>query len=385
MDDAPWFDRSRPESARVLGFYGLSIEGIGSAPSSRSTTSLITDGSLLGPLRFKHREMRFKVLVVSLDDCAASYALEYLAAALHGTVCGDTTCTGDTMCVWSCCPDCTSASTEAPGTRQLRTLYDVGLIDGPHETDRSYMYGPGAGDRGCSGPGCNQENPVFSNVEFTVAAGKPWLFHQPVSSPASGWVPLANGQLLTNFDPDAVLSQCPKPVDCTLDPNCILPPLPPLPPLPVDDCYPRGPMTARRTMLTIRAQEVPEWLESVPVVQLFTGTDKPLRRLTVRFYANPIATDCSASTPDPCTACADINIAYLPPNSNAVIDGRTQRASVDCSGGLGRVNLVGPLGAAFEWPVFACGSGWCVEIISSSDLGTGAQVRVQLAARSDAA
>lgn len=382
-DDAPWYDASRPESARVLGFIGISLDGFQAAPVERTVSPVIGDGALIGPLRLKHREIRFKVMILAMDDCAMVYAMEYLAAALRGRICGVTACSGDTLCMFSCCPDCSydSKPLAAPGVREMRTLFDVALIDGPTEIERAYL--SGRADDSCSVNSCTGGNPLFANVEFVLAAGKPWLYHQPLSSPASGWVDLVQGQNLPNFDPDAVYSKCVTSSPCATDPTCVRPALPPLPPLPRDPCFPVGPMNAKRTMLTIRPNEVPEWLESVPIVEFTTGS-APIRRVTVRFYSNPIGVDCSLQEPDACSACADINIPYLPPGANVIIDGRTRRASMECSGGTGRVALIGPQGGAFEWPVFACGTGWCVEILARSDMASDAQVRVRIAARSDA-
>jgi hypothetical protein len=71
------------------------------------------------------------------------------------------------------------------------------------------------------------------------------------------------------------------------------------------------------------------------------------------------------------------------------VDGRTQVAEVECpQGALGSSTsapiLYGPLGAAYEWPVFACPVGVCIEILSTSaTTAADARARVLLVPRSD--
>ncbi|WP_405943289.1 hypothetical protein OG372_36660 [Streptomyces sp. NBC_01020] len=98
---------------------------------------------------------------------------------------------------------------------------------------------------------------------------------------------------------------------------------------------------------------------------------------------------------------------WLPSNASISIDGRTQKASSVCrqsDPGLRfvttsqRVSLIGPGGTAFQWPVFPCGTGFCIEIVTSQkvtvqdssgksttvSIGADARVSISHVARFDA-
>jgi len=382
-DDAPWWDPSRPESGQLLGVWCTGADGFQSAPTARTVTDLPGGGGILSGLRTPHREVRLQFQVLALGDCAASYALGYLSAALKGRLCRPDACGGDVMCMYACCPGCTppSGADRLPGEQELRTMYDVGVIDGPSETAREYL----PGSAGCGPQGCDPGVPVLLTVEVTLALANPWIYCQPTDA-SGGWVDLSHGSFVPDYDPDAIYAQCASVAasPCPSDPNCPPPPFPFFPALPANACYPTGAMAAQRTLLTVAPDHVPDWWESVPVVTIETG-ETDLRRLTVRFYSNPLGIPCTEQDPDPCSACADLNIAYLPKRSTVVLDGRQLRASMSCPGGSGRPVMTGPQGSSFSWPVFGCGGGWCVELVAQSPVDGSARVRVEIAARVDAA
>lgn len=360
-DDAPWYDPSQPESANVFGVVGMGVVGFDTAPVERAPVQLVGDGAALGVLRRAHREIAYTVLLVAADDCATSYGLEWLAAALRGGACAEG-CAGDEMCVFSCCP--------IDGERELRHLYGVGLLDGPTVTEATYL--PGSGG-------------VLTTVTFTLAASKPWIYREPLVSSVD-WVDPSAGQLV-DLDPDAVFDLCTEPPPCLEDPECPAPPLPPGPPTPVDPCYPTGVDTFLAGVIEVNVLQQPQWLEAVPVIEVMTGATA-LRRLTVRGWANPQGIPCR-DVSDPCQACFQVTIPYLPAKSHLTLDGRTEQAIVECPSKVGTATdtptLYGPKGAAFLWPTFPCPSGLCVEVMAlASTVAEDARARVLLAPRSDA-
>lgn len=369
-NEAPWYDPALPQSAQFFGVLGLGVTGFQTSPISRSPSPLIGDGSSLGVLRRTHREIAFTVLLVAQNDAALSYGLEYLATALLGGACTTGGCRGDQLCMFSACPGETVGGA-ADGDTELRHLFDVGLLEPPTVTQTQYT---------ASGL-------VLATTTFTLAAGKPWIFREPLVT-LSDWVTLSQGTRVSGFDPDTVYSQCPVPTPCLQDPTCADPPLPPAPPVPISPCYPRGKGNFYRSVLSLSPLDVPEWVENVPVLEVATGT-RALRRLIVRFWANPQGLPCDQVT-DPCSACLDISIAYLPAGSTLTVDGRTQRATVDCpSGEFGSSRstptIYGPQGRNFEWPVFSCPTGLCIEVLSKyEDTSSTARARVTLHPRSDA-
>ncbi|MFE7105639.1 hypothetical protein ACFU98_10560 [Streptomyces sp. NPDC057575] len=359
-DEAPWYDPAVPESSGVLGVLGLSAAGFSSSPITREPVPLVGDGAALGPVRRQHREIAYTVLLIAADDCALSYGLEWLSIALQGSACGS--CTGDEMCVFSCCP--------VDGDRELRHLYDVGVLDGPQVTETQYL-GSGA---------------VLATVTFTLVAGKPWIYREPLET-LTDWVPLGTGDVIGPVDPDQVYEQCVTAEPCATDPLCPAPPLPPRPPAPMSPCYPTGMGTFRRSLISVSPLAQSAWLETTPVLEVRAGA-QDMRRLIVRFWTNPQGNPCK-DIADPCNVCTDINVSYLPAGSHLTIDGRVQRSIVECQqipfGTATSTPIVyGPQGQNFTWPVFSCPTGLCIEVWSDVDFTAGdATARVLLVPRSD--
>ena len=367
QDDAPWIDRTRPESRRFLGVLGLGVTGLEDAQVVRQPSDLIGDGVSLGPLRRKGREMAFTVGLLALDEAGLSYAIGWLAMALRGGACEASTCQGDELCVFAACP------TSPGGSEELRRLFDVGLIDGPRIESRTFL--PGGA--------------ILANASFVLLAATPQIFSEPLPGVVD-WVPLNEGPVLYGIDPDEVYAQCKDAVPCVDDPECARPRMPPRPPVPRSPCLPKGKANFRQTLFRLDPRSAPEWFELVPVVELEPGR-RDLRRLIIRFWNNPAGADC-AKLSDPCAACFDISVPYVPKGSVLLVDGRTQRAMVQCpqeETGLvatATPQLYGPAGRSFEWPVFTCPTGVCVEVLSQREhTAVDARVRVSLVARGDAA
>lgn len=360
LDPAPWYDPAVPESAAFLGVMGLDVVGFSRSTRTRTPVQLVGDGAALGVARRSAREITYTVLLLVSDECALTYAQEWLAAALQGGLC-EGSCTGDEMGVYACCPT-------GDGTQQLRHLYGVGLVDGPDLVSARY-----------------EPEGVIAEVTFTVDAAVPYIYREPLADLTS-WIPLRAGSLLT-YDPDDVYEDCPEAVPCLDDPLCPAPPLPVRAPVPVDPCYPTGVAQFRRSVVSLSPVDQPAWLEAVPVLELETGASA-MRRLIVRFWANPLGSDCM-DVADPCAACTDIQIPYLPAGSKLIVDGRTQRAEVSCPQGVAGTStnaptLYGPQGQSFEWPIFSCPTGLCVEILSTSaTTAADARALVLLVPRSD--
>lgn len=359
-DDAPWYDPQIPQSAGVLGVMGLAVAGFDRGTTERAPVQLVGDGAALGVLRRTHREIGYTVLMIAISDCALSYGLEWLSAALLGGACDGGACAGDQLCMFSCCP--TGSDTE------LRHVYDVGLLDSPQVTQTQRL----------------SNGIILATITFALAAGNPFVFREPLAASTS-WVDLGGG-VVADLDPDAVYDLCQPPPPCLDDPTCPPPPLPPLPPMPISPCYPTGVDTFKGSVISLGVLDQPQWLETVPVVEVQTGASE-MRRLVIRGWANPQGIPCADVT-DPCSACWHITIPYLPPGSVLTVDGRTQRAVVECPSEIGTSTaaptLYGPEGSSFEWPSFTCPSGFCVEVLSlESSTAPDARARVQLVPRSD--
>lgn len=373
-EDAPWWDANQPQSKGVLGVFGMDVAGFSGNPISRTPTALIGDGSALGPLRRTHREVAWTVAIITTGECELVYALEWLSVALQGSTCQGTAggCNGDEMCVLSCCPGgYPPTQGSVIGDAEIRRLYDTGLLAGPAVTEKQYL---------------QDGKFIWTTVTFTLAAAKPWIYRDPLATNVD-WTALATGEVVVNVDPDDVYQECLTPEPCTIDPQCPQPALPPSAPAPVSPCYPTGLGTFRRSRISVNPTEQPAWAETVPVLEVRTGSTA-MRRLLVRFWANPQGNDCTDFN-DPCNACSDINVSYLPAGSTLRLDGRVQRSVVECPqfpiGTATSTPVVyGPQGAFFEWPAFPCPTGLCIEVWSRSDFtASDATARVLLVPRSD--
>lgn len=375
-EDAPWWDPAMPQSAGFLGVFGLDVAGFNTNPVSRTPTALIGGGSVLGPLTRTHREITFTVALIATGECELAYGLEWLSAALLGSACGGDSCSsGDVACLFGCCPGTSPYSPD--GTADLRYLYDVGLLEGPSVTEKEYIPG---------GPcGARRGEFIWATVTFTLAAAKPWIYREPLATLVD-WVPLGGGETVT-VDPDQVYEECLTPEPCLTDPKCPPPYLPPAPPVPKSPCYPSGRAKFRRSRIQVSPLEQGQWLETVPVLEVQAGGND-MRRLLVRFWANPQNSPCEDYS-DPCNACADINLPYLPSGSRLTVDGRVQRSVVECEQypigtATATPTIYGAQGAHFDWPVFTCPTGLCIEVWSLSQYtAPDATARVLLVPRSD--
>lgn len=372
---APWYDDAVPASKGFYGVFGLDVSGFNSSTITRSPTPLIGDGAALGPARRNHREIAWTVALITAGEAELSYAMEWLSTVLLGTQCEGRSCNGDEICVFSACP----GSTPVPpgdrgvlGDHEIRHLYDVGVLSAPSITEKQWLGGGRF---------------LWATVTFTLAAAKPWVYRDPLATNVD-WVALGTGELVPNVDPDQVYQQCLQPEPCATDPMCPTPPMPPKPPQPLSPCYPRGLGTFRRSRIQVSPLDQSAWLETVPVLEVRTGSNA-MRRLLVRFWANPQNNPCG-SFQDPCNACADINVSYVPAGSTLRVDGRVQRSVVECPQfPIGTATstpvIYGAEGAHFSWPTFPCPTGLCIEVWSRSDFtASDATARVLLVPRADA-
>lgn len=354
---APWWDPAYPESDGFCGVIGLDIEGMASSPATTNPTELLRGGSLPGPVRMQQREIAWTVLLVAVDECSLSYGMGWLAAALRGNPCGSD-CGGDEACVLACCPTRLSP-TMAP--RQVRYLYSVAQLDGVEETERHRLRGS---DMPCPGPASSRVlardgGGVAAEVEFSLVAGRPWYYRAPVTIASQVKPRQAVKTAWTWNLPD----ECPEPVDCAADPDCDRPTPPPIPPVPPDPCVPAGGYVADLAMVRAAPGLVGRADEVVPVIHVDTGR-RELRRIQIRFFANPEGESCEYDALDQCAACVAFGIGYVPPHSSLTIDGRVEQAWITCPDAQNTQvqtypQIYGPGGTAVEWPVFGCGGGLC--------------------------
>lgn len=240
------------------------------------------------------------------------------------------------------------------GDEATRNFYDVMTVDGP-STIREFTTSRG----------------WFREVDFILRAGKPYRYgaEKSIVTLRNGIVDdaIAGARVIkTGY----TIGECePHPRDNTdywptqggvvavFDPDCPMPPRPPIVAPPDSSCVePTGNIIS--TIITIPDGIVPQWMDATPVVRLSTGAN-PVRRCRVRVIAAPAIPDRPQDI-QPCNACGDFVIDYIPPNSTFVLDGRRQQAYIELPGDQvapGGHLLSGPdPSRLFSWPVLTCGS-----------------------------
>lgn len=344
-DNAPWYDPAVPVSADFLGVGGIDIEGLWMHPSE------VVDGVFV-------RDMTIRVILAGRSEAAVSYGLAWLSMALTGSYCPTGSCIGGQMCVAVACP-----TENAPDP--VRTLVDVTALERPRTVQIRR-------DGGIT----------FWEIEFVMRSRNPGMFQDAQIQLLFN----AAGSTRTTVNLLDAYDNCGQATPCATDPECPRPLVPEVPQAPIDACYPIDDFEAYRQVASIEGLSVPSWLELIPVITIRAG-GAPLRNVVVRFYQNPLGLDCEALIgADPCSACTDITVLYVPSGGETVIDGRVSRAQTVCLGGDVDVPaLYGPGGKTFTWPSFACGYGLCVEVMAAVGADVEAEVEVDLYTRWEAA
>jgi hypothetical protein len=344
-DAAPWYDPAVPVSADFMGIGGIDIEGLWMQPSE------VVNGVIV-------RDMSIRVVLAGRSEAAVSYGLAWLAMALAGSYCPTGSCVGGQMCVAVACP-----TLLAPDP--VRTLVDVSALEKP-EVVTIWQSG----------------GFTFWEVEFVMRARNSGMFQDAEIRLAF------NAQSATRETINLLEAYegCNDITPCATDPECPRPIVPEVPQAPIDACYPVDDFEAYRQIVSVDGTSVPSWLELVPVITIRAGSSH-LRNVTVRFYQNPLGLSCDdLVTVDPCQACTDITVLFVPSGGETVIDGRTSRAQTICLGGDVDVPaLYGPGGRTFSWPSFSCGYGLCIEVSAAVGADVDAEVTVELYTRWEAA
>jgi len=118
------------------------------------------------------RTWKFRAALISADAAGADYGLRWLTNVLSATSCGP--CQLCNLSVRMYCPPQDGSDDDAG----LRISYDVALVDGPHEVEQ---FAPRPADLQDSLAGCRD----LIVVEWTMAAGNPYLYHAPVAGLAA--------------------------------------------------------------------------------------------------------------------------------------------------------------------------------------------------------
>lgn len=88
VDDAPWVDRSTPDTLGFYGVYPLDVSGLNDSTRRSDVVEAIVNGGSAGAPRHSSREIRFRALLVARDQAALEEGMTWLSAALNPPGCG---------------------------------------------------------------------------------------------------------------------------------------------------------------------------------------------------------------------------------------------------------------------------------------------------------
>jgi len=401
ISGAPWFDPAVPASGEFAGMLGLQIGGTGKFPGVRNPLRVGSAGAVLGRVQQSYREIVVSGYLLASSQRGLSYGLAWLTGVLRGSCLPSGSCgTGQAMTLWTDC--------DLDDTSGRRQLYNVGLLQGPEQTSKA--------NPRLNSPDCAGRAFWGGDVVFTVAAGWPWMYSDPVQiAPAlpfivpvfwpcnAVWVPAGTPGTTPpdcTTSPNSVCVQwtpaaapgcnttCPGTIEggCMADPLCPAVVAPPGPPVASDPCVCLATIQPLVATASVAPGLLPAYAELVPVIQVTTGA-LDMRRLVISFYATAPGQTCNYSQLDPCALAGQIGIPRVPANSTLTIDGRTHTALVACPDGTtAQPILYSGAGPAVSWPVLSCGSAWCIAATVDEAFvdAANASLGISLVARQDA-
>jgi hypothetical protein len=355
-DGAEWYDPDHPASGGFIGFYPSGLQGIRDSTRTGETSEAIGSGGFNYATRDGTREIRVKGVCIGTTPESAEYGMAWVKGVLEGPACGGA-CFGSDICFFLDCP------TILTWERLIRTVRGVECTSGPSVISERAL--------SCGG--------YMIEIEFILTASVPYLYgwEQPVAS--------AQGAALQVLDPSAdiflsatvpacVQKAPPAPL---IDPDCEPVPTPPTVPAIGGACAPE-PSSYTSYAIHIPKEMLLSWQDVVPRLVIRTGAGA-VRHLRVRFLARVPSTLPLAQL-DPCGACAEFTVNYIPPSTMTTIDGSIERVTMAVSNSdeQSAEHLVsGPAGDVFNWPVLSCGIGYyaLIDVDSTSVIGLELSIR----------
>lgn len=329
-DGACWIDELVPESPEFLGLYVRSIDGVNDSAYARAATGNVGDGVTLGRSATGGKTFTVHGIILATSCAGADYGMEYVSRVLEQGGCGAGTCLGGCGDLGACGTTCMTLRVNCPDPdldvdNGLRQWVNAGLSDGLKE----------ATDDASEACRC-----CWREVVFTITAETRRAFAvDPVvcidkdadlentATRCFNWLGCED-----LFPPD----------DCTTDPVCDNPVCDlPRAPQRVRTCFcePMG-VSIDCCCASDAANNRDETFRVVldagknPADGAFTA--KGLRNCRVKFYTadprRPCPSDSAIAAKGYGEAqeCARLDIPYLKPGAQLVIDGRSDRITVQC-------------------------------------------------------
>lgn len=326
-DNAPWYNSSYAPTGRFYGFVPLGIVGADDSTREINTTELVQDGGIHSTPRHAAREILVKTLAVAADKEALHAGFAWLKDLLADD-CSDSNnagihCLDREATMFAALPVTQTA------TEMLRTFYRVEVLEAPAITKEWVT-----------------KNGAMASVEFTLRAGVPWPFSEPVRAAT------INMDTGTITQTDAAGEDCSASTDPYYgfinDPYFTAISKPPQPP----NIKPPNVLTVaswRRKTAALPVNLTRKAGRAVPVIRVLTGSND-LQQVRIRFY----------DTTGPLSGCGYVGeymISYAPVNSSLLIDGIRQEITVLLADGRrvpGGHLIYGADGKPFTWADLSC-------------------------------
>lgn len=382
--DNPWYDPDQPESIDFAGLLVTSITGLEPGLFQRPVIETAGVGAILGQGRQSAPQVVVTGLIMAATCCAAEYGYRWLSTALRQSCNPGALCAGNDLLFLSCepsfpdedCPENEGQDYEALLAPYYRTLKNAALVSGPIVSSII--------PRGC--PTCHEC--AFMEVTFTLAAGDPCIYRDPVTLVVDGEFSCGTDQQgdciewVTDPDVDCSSSGCATP-GCAVDPNCVDISPPSMPSIVnpcVDECI--GGIVCRYCF-DVPPNTFPSTGEGTLIVSIYAGATA-MRKIQIRVWDNPLGL--TADELDDCDVCTELNVSYIGPDSTLVIDGANRSATVTCPGGAAvRANpFIAAAGGsgAFDYPSFGgCSGLFTVCVTAEGPVDAAARIDVLTVAR----
>lgn len=376
--DNPWYDPAAPESIDFAGLLVTSLTGLEPGLFQRPVIETAGVGAIIGQGRQTAPQIVVTGLLMAASCCAAEYGLRWLSSALRQSCAPGALCAGRDLLFLSCepsfpdedCPENEGQDYEALLAPYYRTLKNAALVSGPVVSNII--------PRGC--PTCHEC--AFMEVTFTIAAGDPCIYRDPIPLLADGTFDCGTDQQgnCIEWVTDPALScedECGT-FNCATDPNCedLNPPSMPsiLNPC-VNECI--GGIVCR-SCLDIPLGIFPSTGEGTLQIRIFAGT-LPMRKIQIRIWENPLGLD--PLELDDCDVCTELNISYIGPDATLTIDGASRSSTISCPGGADvRANpfiASGSGSGSFAYPSFSgCGGPYTLCVTAEGPVAEEATISV---------
>lgn len=343
LDNAPWYDASKPESAEFAGVWLMDVQGFDTVPVQRDVSEAICAGGVASWARDTSRSVTFSALIVACSNAGARYGLNWLSCTLRqANVRG-----GVDLTFYKAHP----SGTVAPAASLMRTAYGAVLTSSPTVSE---VTGKGGAHR-------HRQASIF-RVEWEMVCTNPYLYGSSHTSTVV-WDSIVDESITWAHAPDCEdTSSCDLPT--IFNAECA-PPVVELEPARIPTCGGCLPLCSIERRTWQLSGPVSSCDETTVSIRVINDGEGPL---TVNFHWRP----CGET--DQCERRGPLTVSGLPAGMSVVADSVTGRPYIDNDGQRQRqVGIVTtPSGA--PWKPTMLDTFMCWELVAES--APGAQYRV---------